>query len=213
MRSRILEEYKKKLRLTARQREILVGLMLGDGHIEQSHTTARARLKVEQREGAKEYVDWLYICFQEWIHRTVRTRIKSLKTTGKSYRYYEFTTYNHEEFLPYRQLFYRRGEKVVPRSIDTLLTPLGVAVWFMDDGSIKSHECKGRIINTHSFTEEEIRLLCAVLEKKFNLLAWPRQQSDGIQIYISAKSADVLEELLQPYILPVMHYKLPSYSR
>jgi hypothetical protein len=159
MRSRILEEYKKTLQLTFRQQEILVGLMLGDGHLEQSPSTPRARLKVEQRAEAKEYVDWLYVNFREWIHRTVRTRTKSLKTTGRSYRYYEFTTYCHEEFLPYRQLFYPHGKKEVPQSIDKLLTPLGVAVWFMDDGSIKSHECKGRIINTHSFTGEEVSLL------------------------------------------------------
>jgi hypothetical protein len=213
MRSRILEEYKKTLKLTPRQQEILIGLILGDGHLEQSHSTPRARLKVEQREEVKEYVDWLYANFQEWIHRTVRTRMKSLKTTGKSYRYYEFTTYNHEEFLPYRQLFYPHGKKVVPQSIEELLTPLGLAIWFMDDGSIKSHECKGRIINTHSFIEEEVKQLCAVLEKKFNLKAWPRQQSDGIQIYISAKSADVFENLLRPYVLPTMQYKLPNYSR
>lgn len=213
MRSRILEEYKKKLKLTERQREILIGLMLGDGHLEQSLCTPRARLKVEQREEAKAYVEWLYKNFQEWIRQNIRVRMKFLKTTNKSYRYHEFTTYSHEELMPYRQSFYPRGKKVIPDSIDAMLTPLGLAVWFMDDGSIKSHECKGRIINTHSFTEEEVKLLCSVLTKKFNLEAWPRQQDDGIQIYISAKSADILESLLLPHILPVMRYKLPSYSR
>lgn len=213
MRSKIIEEYKKTLILTSRQREILIGLMLGDGHLEQSSSTPRARLKVEQRENAKEYVEWLYDNFQEWVHKEIRTRVKYLKTTAKSYRYYEFTTYAHEEYLSYRQLFYPDGKKIVPDTIEQLLTPLGLAIWFMDDGSIKSHECKGRIINTHSFTSEEVSMLCAVLEKKFSLQAWPRQQRDGIQIYISAKSADTFENLLSPYILPTMYYKMPYYSR
>jgi DNA-binding transcriptional regulator WhiA len=212
MRSRILEEYKKKLKLTPRQQEILIGLMLGDGHLERSPCTSRARLKVEQRERARQYIDWLYENFQEWIRQKIRIRTKLLKTTNKLYRYHEFTTYSHEEFMPYRQLFYPRGKKVVPSSVDKILTPLGLAVWFMDDGSIKSHECRGRIINTHSFTEKEVELLCRVLAVKFNLEAWPRQQKDGVQVYISAKSADKFEDLLLPNILPVMQYKLPNYS-
>jgi len=209
MRSRILEDYKKGLKLKLRQRRILVGLLLGDGHIEQPYSTPRARLRVEQREDVKEYVSWLYENFQEWVHRSVRIRTKFLKSTGKTYQYHEFTTYAHEEYLPYRQLFYPAGKKVIPENIDTLLTPLGLAVWFMDDGSIKSHECRGRIINTHSFTENEVKRLCSVLNKKFELNAWPRYQKDGIQVYISAKSADTLATLLTPYILPVMRYKLP----
>lgn len=209
MRSRILEDYKRTLQLTPRQQEILIGLMLGDGHLEQSHSTPRARLKVEQREQVKTYVEWLYDNFQPWIHQNIRTRIKSLRTTRKSYRYYEFTTYAHEKLLPYRQLFYPHGKKVVPNTIHQLLTPLGFAVWFMDDGSIKSHECRGRIINTHSFTREEVEYLCSVLEQKFQLKAWSRQQKDGVQIYISAKSAEKLKAILEPYILPVMRYKLP----
>lgn len=52
MRSRALETYKATLMPTPRQRALLVGLLLGDGHIEQSPCTPRARLKVEQRAGA-----------------------------------------------------------------------------------------------------------------------------------------------------------------
>lgn len=209
MRLKTLEDYKATLKLTSRQQDILIGLLLGDGHIEQPYSTPRARLKIEQRESAKEYVRWLYENFQEWAHRSIRIRTKFLKSTGKSYVYHEFTTYSHEEYLPYRQLFYPVKKKVVPKNIESLLTPLGLAVWFMDDGSIKSHECKGRIINTHSFTDTEVKRLCSVLERKFGLNAWPRYQRDGIQIYISAKSADVFKETLSPYILPTMRYKLP----
>jgi len=209
MRSRTLEAYKTTLALTSRQREILVGLLLGDGHVEQSPSTPRARLKVEQRVSVREYVEWLYANFQDWVHRDIRTRTKFLKTTGRSYHYCEFTTYAHEELLPYRQLFYPHGKKVIPAEIESLLSPLGLAVWFMDDGSIKSHECRGRIINTHSFSQEEVERLCLVLERKFQLQAWPRQQRDGVQIYISAKSADRFKQILMPHMLPVMYYKLP----
>ncbi len=213
MRSRILEEYKTTLKLTPRQREVLVGLLLGDGHIEQPYITPRARLKVEQRIGAKEYVEWLYDIFHDWIRSDIRTRSKFLKSTGKTYKSCEFTTFTHEELMFYRELFYPDGKKVIPTNIYDILTPLGLAIWFMDDGSIKSHESKGRILNTHSFSKHEVLMLCAVLQDKFNLQAWPRKQKDGIQIYISGKSSETLQCILEPHVIPMMRYKLPLYSR
>jgi hypothetical protein len=213
MRSRILEKYKLTLKLTTRQHEVLIGLLLGDGHIEQPYITPRARLKVEQRIDAKEYVEWLYDIFHNWIRSSIRTRSKFLKSTGKTYKSCEFTTFSHEELMFYRELFYPSGKKVIPINIYDLLTPLGLAIWFMDDGSIKSHESKGRILNTHSFSKKEVLMLCAVLQNKFNLQAWPRKQKDGIQIYISGHSSKILQQLLEPHVIPMMRYKLPLYSR
>ncbi len=210
MRSLVLEAYKATLHLNQIQREVLVGLMLGDGHLELRNAhSPRARLKIEQRAVAREYVEWLYDIFQEWASSSITTKTHFLRTTRRSYPTYYFNTYTHDKLVPYHRLFYRGRQKIVPDTIENLLTPLALAVWFMDDGSIKSHQSRGRILNTHSFTLEEIKLLCTVLQNKFNLQTWPRQQKDGIQIYISGKSAETLQELLVPHVLPMMRYKLP----
>lgn len=137
MRSRTLEAYKATLGLTTKQHEVLVGLLLGDGHLEYSPTTKRARLKVEQRENAYAYVEWLYNIFQPWVRGTIRTKVQSLRTTGRSYRKYYFTTYRHQLLTHYHKLFYRERIKIVPENIADLLTPLGLAIWFMDDGFSK----------------------------------------------------------------------------
>lgn len=109
--------------------------------------------------------------------------------------------------------FYKGRRKIIPESISEQLTPIGLATWFMDDGSIKSHESRGRILNTHAFTSTEIALLCDALQSKFSLKAWPRKQADGMQIYISGHSAEILQELIEPHIIPMMRYKLPLHSR
>lgn len=209
MRSRTLEAYKANLKLNNIQHEVLVGLLLGDGHIEQPYITPRARLKVEQRAEMWEYVDWLHDIFQNWVRGAITSRTHALRATGKSYEYFGFTTFVHEEFMSYRQLFYPNNKKVIPDDLVSLLTPLGFTVWFMDDGSVKSHQSKGRILNTHSFVLKEVERLCVTLQAKFDLDAWPRQQRDGVQIYISGKSADALQALLEPHIVPEMRYKLP----
>ena len=46
--SRDIEEYKQHLKLTRTQREVLVGLLLGDGHLETQNGGRTYRLKIEQ---------------------------------------------------------------------------------------------------------------------------------------------------------------------
>ncbi len=84
----------------------------------------------------------------------------------------------------------------------------------MDDGSIKSNESKGVILNTHSFSLHDVKLLCSVLKTKFNLMPTPRRQTHkGIvyyQIYISGHSFELLSQLILPHLIPEMLYKFPS---
>lgn len=81
----------------------------------------------------------------------------------------------------------------------------------MGDGSVKSKECNGRILNTHGFTENEVKKLAHILSLKFSLVASIRRQKDGLQIYISAKSAEILNNLISPHLLPYFRYKLPIF--
>ena len=46
----------------------------------------------------------------------------------------------------------------------------------MDDGSLKSAQSQGVILNTHSLTLKEVEHLCRVLSQKFALKATPRKQ-------------------------------------
>jgi len=181
MRSRIL---KNNLEFSKSQKEILVGLLLGDGCLERTKNSTGARLKVSQCLKQKELVLWLYKNFSGFV-----------ATQPKRYREeLRFNTLTHSCFKYFYDMFYPEGKKIVPNNIRDLLTPAAFAVWFMGDGSIKSKECRGRILNTQGF-DRSIRM-----------------QKDGLQIYISAKSAKNLNDLLKDKILPSFHYKLPFKS-
>lgn len=207
MRSRSLEAYKKSLILTQNQRDILVGLLLGDGCIEVLPKGDSARLKLEYSGKQKAYVDWLYETFQSWTHSKPKQKITH--AFGKIYTKYWFTTLSSPIFKEYFDLFYRDHRKVIPSTIGELLTPIGLTVWFMDDGSTKSKESRGRILCTHAFSQDEVLFLCDVLKKKFFLVAAPRKQKDGTEIYISGHSSTQLRNLIEPYVVSSMRYKLP----
>lgn len=202
-----LEEYKRNLRLTDFQKEVLTGSMSGDGCLSLMPNGKSARLMIDQSYGHKDYVEWMWKIFRFWTNKPPRKIVR--ESWGKQYSKYLFQTFSHPELLNIRQFFYKGNKKIVPENIDDILTPQGFAVWFMDDGSTKSKECNGRLICTHGFTVNEIDRLTFVLNRKFGLICNSRRQIDGTEIYISAKSANNLFRLLNPFICDSMRYKLP----
>lgn len=208
MRSRAIEEYKKTLVLSSRQREILTGLLLGDGHLETQNDGRTYRLKVEQAVRKKEYVDWLFQEFREFVCTEPKEKEKTRNESQT--RNVGFGTLSVGNFRFHAHQFYQGKRKVIPKRIDKLLSPLALAVWFMDDGSRKSSFHRAKILNTQGFRKEEIERLIRVLEKKFDLQSKLRNQKDGYQIYIAAVSDDLLKRTIGEHIVPCMRYKLSS---
>lgn len=206
MYSRKIEEYKKSLKLNQEQKEILIGLMLGDGHLETQNKGRTFRLKIEQSITKKDYVMWLRRRFNNFVISDPRimTKQRNFAITHN----FGFSTLSHACFRFYAQQFYRGKKKVVPKSIGKFLTPLAIAVWFMDDGSIKSKKHRAKIINTQGFSKQEVQKLVDILEKKFNIESKLRKQKEGYQIYLLAKSIDTFIELLDKYVIDSMRYKL-----
>ena len=193
---------KQELILSDFQKQVLIGYLLGDGHIETWKNSQAARLKVEQGLVQKEFVDWLFEVFGEFVKTPPKLKQKSVY----------FNTLSSSEFYEFHRMFYLNGRKIIPNDLDLLLKPISLAIWFMGDGSVKSKETNGRIINTHAFTEVEINKTCLLLKEKFALQTSVRRQKDGLQIYISAKSAGVLSNLISAYLLPIFNYKLPRFK-
>src|SRR6185369_14434589 len=81
------------------QRSILVGLLLGDGHLETVTRDRTYRLKVEHSLKQKEYVDWLYEQWKDFIKHEPYHKEKTLGE--KKFSCYGFTTHSSGEFRFY----------------------------------------------------------------------------------------------------------------
>lgn len=217
-----------RLKLTRVQRDVLVGLLLGDGHLQTQDGGGTYRLVYSQGGGRKlAYLNHVHHLFTEWAltpPRRVPPRSWPLEGVeefeGKRFENGEswaFSTVSHGSLRFYGKGFYRNGKKVVPKTIHRLLTSRGLAYWYMDDGSIKSKQSKGVILNTHSFSLSEVERLCGALQSKMLIVATPRPQRVGGEvrhhIYISGRSYERLAELICPFLLPEMMYKFPPPRR
>jgi hypothetical protein len=200
-----LRMQKASLTMTDRQKQTLVGMLLGDAHLERQRGALTARLKIEHSLAQKAYVDWKYSEWRDWVRTPPKERVRRnrLGTTSTNIG---FTTLSHDEFERFRLAFYRDHRKVIP--IDIQLTPLSMAVWFMDDGSRKSSQCRGLYLNTQSFTLSEVELLREVMRRDVGVETTVRAQRDGLQIYVPAPSAPTLTAYITREVLPSMRYKL-----
>lgn len=212
MRSREIENYKKTLKLTREQRDTLVGILLGDACLETQNDGRTYRLKVEQSADHQAYVEHLYEVFEPWVLSEPRQREKTASTGGKSSSW-GFSTLSHGAFRFYAQQFYCERKKCVPKSIRRWLTPRGLAYWYMDDGSAKSSQSKGVIFNTQGFPANDVDRLIGVLGDEFELDSKRRRQSEGWQIYVSGHSFETFRDLVEPFMIDAMRYKLPHPRR
>ena len=199
---RVLAE---SIKLTDQQEQILIGLLLGDGHLETQNQGRTFRLKVEHAISQKDYVDWIFAKFKNLA--LTKPQIKLQMVAGKMRQKYWFSTISTGSLRFYGQQFYVSRKKVVPEIIAKFASPLSLAVWFMDDGSLKSKHHKARILNTQCFDDLSLQRLQKMLEK-FGIKTTLRQQREGKQIYIPSTEIEKFISIIKPFVHKTMEYKI-----
>lgn len=193
--------------LSQLQKDIIVGTLLGDGSLEHDKFKA-SRLQIKQAKIKKEYVIWLY----ERLANLVKTPPKQKSDTLQWY----FSTRSLRSLEEFRNIFYKNRRKIVPRSIRILLnSPVSLAVWFMDDGSLDYRERShySFSISVDDFTVEETKLLQEALKRNFGIISTIQTPSSRgkkyTKLYIGKNGRSQFLKIVQPYILSCFAYKLP----
>lgn len=199
--------------LTYEEEQVLLGLILGDGHlIKMGHTyKSNTSGKMVHCIKQKEYIEWKQHKLSRIASSVKYTTFNSVKN-GLCERY-ESNINSHRCLNKYYDLFYDSNKKKhIKREVIELLEPLGLAVWFMDDGCKLSSG--GYNIFTNNFNIDELNDIITIMSRKFNLKITlhkrRHKKTNNIYniIYISATSAKIFENLIDPYVIDSMKYKL-----
>lgn len=184
--------------LTKLQRSIIIGTILGDGHLRIISGKKNALLEINHAISQKEYVDWKYTM----LKTLCKSGPKSRSSNGARIAY-RFTTRQHPELTMLFRSFHGEGKKSIPD--DLVLDPIMLAVWFMDDGS----RCRESdvYLNTQQFSlhdQEKLRALLKTLDIESSL----NKDKEYKRIRIKKSSIPTLFGKISPYILPSMAYKI-----
>ncbi len=193
------------------QYQVLLGKMLGDGCYRSTSETG-ACIQFGHKEEDFGYLNWTIkalgsLCLEKTISEKTSgygTEMVSVNTNQNYWIYEAFHSMKNSE-----------GKKYVPEWVASKMTPLTLAFWYMDDGSLGHHEDQEDRANfaVCGFTEED----CKVLTKgllKFDILATFYQDPKGYsRLRLNAEEAEKFFLLVAPYIPKCMHRKLPERHR
>ena len=181
--------------------DILIGSILGDGHLELTKSSQSIRkiytkgLTIPSIAYAKWYLKLLrdrgytsadkLIWYEDKKTKISVTKIRTVKFTSLKWLY---------------EKFYPNNIKIIPLDIKNYLNPMVLAIWIMDECSFQSPGVK---ISVAGLSKAECILLQKALEDLYNLkISINKAGNGGYYLYIWKESISDLIKLVEPYILP-----------
>ncbi len=151
--------------LSDEQKSIIVGSMLGDGTLGKVVGNEQSYYRELHGISQKDYIEWKFNALNPFAVRMREC------VNNKIYRAMFFHTIRHPIFTELEAEWYlrdgsryvlknKRRVKVVPNSIR--LTPLSVAIWYLDDGWRPKRDNQF-YFSTHGFSVDDCDLLVAEL--------------------------------------------------
>jgi len=196
--------------LSSFQWEVLRGTLMGDGAISPTRSGHGARLRYCHGEAQTEYADWKASLFAN-IGSSRYVREDKVVT-------YDF--HPLPELAETRQSMYVGGKKVLDDDYFKALSPLSLALWYLDDGSLsirskglqqRTEGLTGRITICVEAMEEATRTrLVNYLADTWGIhtkLISSGKDKKAVIVFDNAESAK-FQALIAPYVHPSMEYKL-----
>ena len=193
--------------LSARQKSIILGMLLGDGCLKPSGP--RAYLSVSHSEKQLDYLLWIR---NELL--TIFPNQPKLEIHHEKYKMFALCSETRSDLADIRSKIYI-PEKVVVDEIFSGIDDLSLAVWFMDDGSL-NYVNKSRSqysFATNGFTQEDVYKLKQIMMNNFGVEVEvkPTTRRNGKTQFVLCVSDSCFEKfksLVTPHIVPSMNYKL-----
>ena len=196
------------------QSAVLRGTLMGDGAISPSRSGNGARLRYSHCERQTDYADWKASLFAN-IGSSRQVRADGVVV-------YDFQPL--PELAPLRHAVYVDGKKVFDDDFFKVLTPLSLALWYMDDANFQirsegkqagTANLSGRaVICVEAMEPDTRRRLVEYLADTWGIhttLKLSGSKKKAILVFATSETAK-LHALIAPFVHPSMDYKLlPTY--
>lgn len=198
--------------LSEQQFQIVLGSLMGDGNLSPNRR-GRNGVRFRMGHGVKQ-IDYL-----QWKVDLLGNVKHSVRENDKGSRFVDFTPLPELGELR-RAVYLGDGKKFLSEDYLKALTPLALAIWYMDDGSFtvrskglqqRTEGGSGRIeICVEAMTEGSRVRLCDYLRDAHGLdvrLRSAGTAGKAVLTFSTAASA-AFQEIVAPYMAPTMDYKL-----
>ena len=191
----------------------IIDFSLGDGGIYYINT----KLPIYQETHSAKQIE--YINHKKDILSNLGYDMSTYEYDVKEYRCVRIRSKTHKDFDTAHKWIYNKNRKSIDKALLHQLDARSLAYYYMDDGDVnKKHTVIDNIkytkaghyrLATHNMSINELELFRLWLLEQFNIQSNKYQQGNGYRLYISrTESKDIFREIIKPYIVPSMMYKI-----
>ena len=181
------------------QLQIVYGSFLGDGCIQKTKSN-RYRLRIIHCKNQKDYCLWKANMFGI-------NKLNYIEKNGYSQK--EAYSFNTKCFDLTNEI---NDSKIVPEIVINNINEKGIAIWFMDDGSIMKRELKNKTISyfakisSNNFDYTNHLILVKIFEK-WNIIPKIMTCKKYYELHFDKNNTQKLLDLIMPYIHENLLYK------
>jgi hypothetical protein len=190
------------------QEQVILGSLLGDGCISYSGKFSKsARLALHHSIKQLDYLKYKYSIIENLCSTGIRTKLRiDKRKKWKNSIMCNCKTRSLEIFTEYRKRWYK-DKKTVNKEDVYKIEPLGLAIWYMDDGCTHCFKnlTRSMCIFSQGFSREDNIILQNMLKEKFNINTVLRKAN---YLYIRTNSQQDFINLIKHYIIDSMQYKI-----
>jgi hypothetical protein len=204
-----------KTKFNKESRNLIIGMLLGDGTISNNYV-----FKLSHGYKQKEYLEWKINLLNEYGIKNNGLK-EYISTCG--YNLGSIVYYSQMSVIPFmkvlRRVIYKPIKNYANRKILNRLNPLGVAIWYMDDGCINIRKTGDKIhgfyirIATCLYKEQNqiiIDYFKEVWDISFYQFKEGRPGKNTYSLSCGTQEGFKFIELIKPYVesCPSMLYKI-----
>ena len=204
-----------KSKITKESRNLLIGLLLGDGTISNNNV-----FKIAHSESQKDYLEWKVKQLKEAGIRNngIKSYIKTKGyTIGVPVYYTQLNTIPFIKVL--RKVFYKEKKILGNRKLLNRLDAKGIAIWYMDDGHINIRKTKdGRPMGFYikistCEPKQEVQTIIDFFKEQWNInfyMFHEGKKEDSYSLCCGTKEGLKFIDIVKPYVsqVPSMIHKI-----
>ena len=204
-----------KSKITKESRNLLIGMLLGDGTISNNNV-----FKIAHSESQKEYLEWKVKQLKEAGIRNngIKSYIKTKGyTTGVPVYYTQLNIIPFIKVL--RKVFYKEKKILGNRKLLNRLDAKGIAIWYMDDGHINIRKTKdGRPMGFYikistCEPKQEVQTIIDFFKEQWNInfyMFHEGKKEDSYSLCCGTKEGLKFIDIVKPYVsqVPSMIHKI-----
>lgn len=200
-----------KTKITKESRNLLIGLLLGDGTISNNNV-----FKLSHCGEQKDYLEWK---IKQLNNCGLRNNGLKEYVSSKGYNEGKKVYYTQLNTIPFikvlRRVFYKPHKRLGNRKLLNRLGAREIAIWYMDDGHINYRKTKDRV---HGFyikiatclSKEELQIIIDYFKEVWNIQFYmfhEGKKEDSYSLCCGTKEGLKFIDIVKPYVEQVESMK------